>query len=62
VIAANEGYLPGRVNFSIRGGAGDLRRLLRDALPEAEGEFAHGHDRATGAANRRASTPPDCTT
>ena len=48
VIAANEGYLPGRVNFSIRGGTGDLRRLLRDALPEAEGEFAHGHDRATG--------------
>jgi hypothetical protein len=36
------------VNFSVRGGTGDLRRLLRDALPEAEGEFAHGHDRATG--------------
>ncbi len=48
VIAANDGYLPGRVNFSIRGGSGDLRRLLRDALPEARGEFAHGHDRATG--------------
>jgi single-stranded-DNA-specific exonuclease len=48
VIAANDGYLPGRVNFSIRGGSGDLRRLLRDAMPEASGEFAHGHDRATG--------------
>ena len=48
MIAANDGYLPGRVNFSIRGGTGDLRRLLRDALPEAGGEFAHGHDRATG--------------
>lgn len=48
VIAANDGYLPGRVNFSVRGGTGDLRRLLRDALPEAEGEFAHGHDGATG--------------
>lgn len=48
VIAANDGYLPGRVNFSIRGGSGDLRRLLRAALPEAKGEFAHGHDRATG--------------
>jgi hypothetical protein len=22
--------------------------LLRGALPEARGEFAHGHDRATG--------------
>jgi single-stranded-DNA-specific exonuclease len=48
VIAANDGYLPGRVNFSVRGGSGDLRRLLREALPEADGEFAHGHDRATG--------------
>jgi single-stranded-DNA-specific exonuclease len=48
VLAANDGYLPGRVNFSIRGGSGDLRRLLREALPEADGEFAHGHDRATG--------------
>lgn len=48
VIAANDGYLPGRVNFSLRGGRGDLRRMLRDALPEATGEFAHGHDRATG--------------
>jgi single-stranded-DNA-specific exonuclease len=48
VLAANDGYLPGRVNFAVRGGTGDLRRLLRDALPEATGEFAHGHDRATG--------------
>jgi len=48
VLAANEGYLPGRVNFSVRGGTGDLRRLLLEALPEADGEFAHGHDRATG--------------
>jgi single-stranded-DNA-specific exonuclease len=48
VIAANDGYLPGRVNFSVRGGKGDLRRWLREALPEATGEFGHGHDRATG--------------
>jgi single-stranded-DNA-specific exonuclease len=48
VLAANDDYLPGRVNFAVRGGDGDLRQLLRDALPEAEGEFAHGHDRATG--------------
>lgn len=48
VIAANDGYLPGRVNFSVRGGEGDLRQVLRAALPDAEGEYAHGHDRATG--------------
>jgi single-stranded-DNA-specific exonuclease len=49
VLAANDGYLgPGIVNFALRGGSGDLRALLRDALPGAVGEFAHGHDRATG--------------
>ena len=50
VLAANDDYLPGRVNFAVRGGPDgtDLRRVLRDALPTAAGEFAHGHDRATG--------------
>ena len=48
VLVANDGYLDGRVNFSVRGGDGDLRRLLRDAVPGQDGEFAHGHDRATG--------------
>ncbi len=52
VMAANDGYLPGRVNFAVRcdGDDGrDLRKLLRDALPDAAGgEFANGHDRATG--------------
>ena len=52
VMAANDGYLPGRVNFAVRcdGTDGrDLRKLLRDALPTAVGgEFANGHDRATG--------------
>ncbi len=49
MLAANEDYLPGMVNFAVRGGDGaDLRRLLRDALPGQGGEFAHGHDRATG--------------
>lgn len=49
VLAANDGYLaPGVVNFAVRGGDGDLRALLRSALPEERGEFAHGHPRATG--------------
>jgi single-stranded-DNA-specific exonuclease len=48
VIAANDGYLAGRVNFAVRGGDGDLRRLLLGALPGQGGEYAHGHARATG--------------
>jgi single-stranded-DNA-specific exonuclease len=48
VIAANDDYIPGRVNFSVRGGDGDLRELLRTALPGTGGEFAHGHAAATG--------------
>jgi single-stranded-DNA-specific exonuclease len=49
VLAANDGYLaPGVVNFAVRGGEGDLRAFLRAALPDADGEFAHGHPRATG--------------
>ena len=48
VLAANHGYLEGMVNFAVRGGTGDLRAMLRDALPDETGEFAHGHDRATG--------------
>jgi hypothetical protein len=50
VLAANDGWLPGRVNFAVRGGpaGSDLRALLRAALPSEPGEFAHGHDRATG--------------
>lgn len=43
VLAANDGYLaPGVVNFAVRGGTGDLRAVLRAALPDARGEFAHG--------------------
>ena len=49
VMAANDGYLgPGIVNFAVRGGSGDLRAVLKQALPDTRGEFAHGHDRATG--------------
>jgi len=50
VLAANDDYVPGRVNFAMRSGeAGtDLRALLRRALPDQGGEFAHGHAGATG--------------
>ena len=50
VIAANDDYLPGMTNFACRGGPDDLdlRQFLKDALPDATGEFAHGHTKATG--------------
>jgi single-stranded-DNA-specific exonuclease len=50
IIAANVGYLPGRVNFSVRSRAPlDLIAFLRGLeLPPLEGEFAQGHTRATG--------------
>lgn len=50
VIAANEGYLPGRVNFSVRtSGDVDLIRFLHDVRPPgAEASYGGGHDRATG--------------
>lgn len=50
VLAANDDYLPGRVNFSVRGGAkgDDLRARLRAALPDATGDLGNGHPRATG--------------
>ncbi len=54
VVAANSGYLPDRVNFALRGGQGDLRLFLRRAVPGLGGEFANGHDRATGG-----SLPPE---
>ena len=55
VIAANDGYLPGRVNFAVRSAAKvDLLAFLRGlGLGEVEGEFANGHPRATGG-----SVPP----
>ena len=50
VLAANDDYLPGRVNFAVRGGASgdDLRVRLRAALPDATGDLGNGHARATG--------------
>ena len=50
VIVANEGYLPGRVNFSTRTASGlNLIDFLRAIdLGEGEGEYARGHDQATG--------------
>jgi single-stranded-DNA-specific exonuclease len=54
VIAANDGYLPDRVNFAVRGATGSLPAALRAALPEVAGEVGHGHDRASGG-----SVPPE---
>ena len=50
VLAANHGFLDDRVNFSVRCAdpALDLRAILRAALPDEGGEFAHGHPQATG--------------
>ncbi len=48
VLVANDGWVPGRVNFAVRGGDGDLRGLLRAALPDPSGDLGHGHPRATG--------------
>ena len=47
VIAANDGYIRDRVNFSIRCGAGDLRTCCSKRCRTVGGEFAHGHPRAT---------------
>lgn len=50
VIAANFGYLPGRVNFAVRTALDiNLIGLLSEHAPESAGEeFAQGHDKATG--------------
>lgn len=50
VIAANEGYVAGRVNFSARSGSGvNVLQFLRDIeLSEGEGSYGHGHDGASG--------------
>ncbi len=51
VVAANEGFLPGRVNFAIRSHANvDLLQWLRTLpfTPSPGSEYANGHPRATG--------------
>jgi single-stranded-DNA-specific exonuclease len=51
VVAANEGFLPGRVNFAIRSHANvDLLQWLRSLpfTPSPGSEYANGHPRATG--------------
>jgi single-stranded-DNA-specific exonuclease len=55
VLVANDGYLPGRVNFAMRSASPtDLLVYLRGlGLGDVEGEFANGHPRATGG-----SVPP----
>lgn len=55
VIAANAGYLPGRVNFSARSASQNVRQFLRSqSISEGEGTFGQGHDQASGG-----SLPPD---
>jgi single-stranded-DNA-specific exonuclease len=50
VIAANDQYLPGRVNFSARApqGTNVLQFLRNIELSEGEGNYGHGHDQASG--------------
>jgi hypothetical protein len=51
VLAANDGYLPGRVNFAARSHSDvDLLQWLRGLpfTPSSESEYANGHPRATG--------------
>ncbi len=50
VIAANSGYLPGRVNFSMRTATGTnlLDFLAIHRPPEAGEDYGRGHDQATG--------------
>jgi single-stranded-DNA-specific exonuclease len=52
VIAANTGFMPDRVNFSVRSAPGlnvleFLGGIALD-LAEGEGNFGHGHDQASG--------------
>ena len=50
VIAANDGYIDGRINFSCRAsGETNVLQFLRDIkLSDGEGNFGNGHDGASG--------------
>jgi len=50
VIAANEGYIKNRVNFSARASGEDnaLQFLRSQKISDGEGSFGHGHDQASG--------------
>jgi single-stranded DNA-specific DHH superfamily exonuclease len=50
VIVANEGYIPGRVNFSVRTASGiNVLDFLKSVeLSPGEGSYGHGHDSASG--------------
>ena len=49
-LVANRGYMPDRVHLSVRaGGDVDVRRALRELLPDEGPNFAAGHARASGA-------------
>jgi single-stranded-DNA-specific exonuclease len=50
VIAANDAYLPGRINFSARAGTDyNVLEFLRNiVISDGEGSFGHGHDQASG--------------
>jgi single-stranded-DNA-specific exonuclease len=50
VMVANSGYLPGRVNFSMRtaSGANILDFLRRHAPADAGPDYGNGHDQAAG--------------
>ncbi|MDQ3707537.1 MAG: phosphoesterase [Chloroflexota bacterium] len=54
VIAANRGFLPGRVAFSARTSTStnliEFLARFRHALPPNEMEYGYGHDQATGGA------------
>ncbi|MBD1919761.1 ATP-dependent DNA ligase [Microcoleus sp. FACHB-831] len=50
VIVANEGYISGRVNFSVRTASGiNVLDFLKSVdLSPGEGSYGHGHDSASG--------------
>jgi|GEM_PF-46504 len=50
VMVANEGYIPGRVNFSVRTASGiNVLDFLNSVdLSPGEGSYGHGHDSASG--------------